>query len=79
LAAENVFGLLVVVGSISCRARDNLIEARSQIMSGVVALALNGMEVGDNGTFAIGDGDVLMAGTLDNGERNDLVRHWTGR
>lgn len=34
------------------------------------------MEVGDNGAFALGDGDVLMASALDNGKRNDLVvRH----
>lgn len=34
------------------------------------------MEVGDNGAFALGDGDMLMAGALDNGKRNDLVvRH----
>lgn len=34
------------------------------------------MEVGDNGALALGDRDVLMAGALDNGKRNDLVvRH----
>lgn len=34
------------------------------------------MEVGDYGAFALGDWDVLMAGALDNGKRNDLiVRH----
>lgn len=34
------------------------------------------MEVGDNGAVALGNRDVLMAGTLDNGKRNDLVvRH----
>ena len=33
------------------------------------------MEVGDNGAFAIGDRDVLIAGALDNSKRNDVVRH----
>lgn len=34
------------------------------------------MEVGNNGALALGDRDVLMAGALDNGKRNDLVvRH----
>lgn len=34
------------------------------------------MEVGDNGALALGDRDELMAGALDNGKRNELVRHW---
>ena len=34
------------------------------------------MEVGDNGAVTLRDRDVLMAGALDNGKRNDLVvRH----
>lgn len=34
------------------------------------------MEVGDNGALAIGDGDELIAGALDNGKRNEVVGHW---
>jgi hypothetical protein len=37
------------------------------------------VEVGDNGALALGDRDMLMAGALDNGKRNDLVRHCTDR
>lgn len=36
------------------------------------------MEVGNNGTFAIRDGNMLIAGTLDNGKRDDVVRHYRG-
>ena len=45
----------------------------------VVALTLDRVEVGNNSALSIGNGDVLMAGALDNGKRNDLVRHCTGR
>lgn len=73
LTAEDIFCLLVVVGSISCRSRNDLIETRGQIMIRVVALALDRVEVGDNSALAIGNGDVLVASALDNGKRNDLV------
>ena len=77
LTFKDVLGLLVVVLAVSCRSRNNSVEAGCQIRSGVSALRLDGVEVGDDGALSLGNGDVLVASALDDGERNDLVvRHW---
>lgn len=76
LTLEDVLGLLVVVLAVSCRSGNNSVEAGCQVRSGVCALRLDGVEVGDDGALSLGNGDVLVASALDDGERNDLVvRH----
>ena len=76
LTLEDVLGFLVVVLAVSCRSGNNSVETGCQVRSGVSALRLDGVEVGDDGALSLGNGDVLVASALDDGERNDLVvRH----
>lgn len=76
LSSEHVFGLLVVVdGDVTRRARLDAVEARGQVDGGVFGLRLDGVEVGNDGGFARGDGDVFGAGAFYDGEW-DVLGHW---
>lgn len=43
---------------------------------GVGSLGPDRMEVGRGCVLAIGEGDKLLAGALDDGKRNDVARHY---
>lgn len=46
---------------------------------GVGSLGPNRMEVGRGCVLAIGEGDKLLAGALDDGKRNDVARHYPNK
>jgi hypothetical protein len=72
LTTKNVFGLLIVVVSIPCGSRNNSVEPCCEVGGRSLSLCLNGVEIGDDSSLSLWDGDVLMACALDNGERNNL-------
>lgn len=73
LTVQHILGLLEVVVSGSCRASLDLVESRCEV-SGGVGLGADGVEVGCGCVLALRKGDELVAGALDDSERNE-VRH----
>jgi hypothetical protein len=78
LPLQHVLGLLVRVrGDVARRAGLDAVEARGEVGWLVFGLRLDAVEVCDDGGFAGGDRDVLVAGALDDCE-GDCGRHWMG-
>lgn len=75
LAREDVLCLLVGVGGDVARgAGDNAVEARCEVGGGIGGFGLDAVEVCYDSAFALGDGDVLVAGAFDDCE-GDVLRH----
>lgn len=71
MAVENVFGLFEVVVSGACGTSLDLVEAGSEVGGGF-GLGADGVEVGGGCVLALGKGDELVAGALDDSERNEV-------
>lgn len=76
LTAEDVLGLLKGIVSRSRLASDNLVEARGQVGGRVGRLGSDRVKVGSGGVLSLGKGDELVASALDDGEGDEVCRHW---
>lgn len=73
LSVEDVLGLLVCVGgNVAGWARLDAVEAGCEVgrANAFLSLSLDRVEVCDDGGFAFGDRDVLLAGAFDDCERD---------
>ena len=76
LAREDVLCLLVGIGGDVARGTgDDAVEAGGEVGGGIGGFGLDAVEVCYDGAFALGDGDVFVAGTFDDCE-GDVLGHW---
>lgn len=73
LTTDDKFGLFKSVVCGSLRSSLNLVKSRCEVC-GRLGLGADGVEVGGRCVLALGEGDELVAGAFDDGER-DEVRH----
>lgn len=71
MTIEDVFGLFECVVSGASRTGLDLVESRGEVCGGL-GLGANGVEVGSGCVLALGEGDELVAGALDDSERNEV-------
>lgn len=76
LSVQDILGLLEGVVSGTSGTCLDLVESGGEVCGAVGGIGSNGVEVGEGGILSRGEGDVLRAGALDNGERNEIGRHW---
>lgn len=76
LTIEDILGLLEGVVRRSLRSSLNLIESRGKVSGGVSCPGTDGVEVGQSCVLALGKGNELVAGAFDDGERNEVARHY---
>ena len=75
LATQDILRLLESVVGGSLRASLDLIEPRGEV-SGGFSLCADRMEVGCSCVLALGKGNELVAGALDDGKRDEVARHY---
>lgn len=77
MALEDILGLLKGVMGGSSRSSGDLVEPRGEVRWRVRRLGADRVEISCGSVLTLGKGNELRAGALDDGERNELVRHWT--
>jgi hypothetical protein len=77
LALEDILGLLKGVMGRASRSSSDLVEPRGKVGWRVRRLGADRVEISCGSVLALGKGNELRASALDDGERNELVRHWT--
>lgn len=76
LSVQDVLGLLEgVVGRTSGSSLD-LVEARGEVCGAVGSVGPDRVEVGEGGVLSLRKRDMLRAGALNDGERNQVGRHY---
>lgn len=78
MAIQHILGLLKGVVRGSLRPSFDLIESRSNVC-GRFGLSANGVKVGCDCVLALGKGNKLVAGALDDGKRNEVARHFSSQ
>lgn len=76
LSVQDILGLLEGVVSGTSGTSLDLVEAGGEVCGAVGGLGLDGVKVGEGGVLSLGEGNELRAGALDDGERNEVGRHW---
>ena len=76
LTTQDILALLKIIMRRTGRASLDLVETGCDV-SGGIGLCADGMEVSDCGVLALGQRDELVAGALDDGERDEF-RHFDG-
>ena len=75
LTTQDILRLLKSVVSGSLRASLDLVKSRGKV-SGGFSLGADRVEVGRSSILALGKGNELVAGAFDNGNRDEVVRHY---
>lgn len=79
LPAQHILRLLKCIRSRPRGPSDDLVEAGSNVSGRVDRLRSDGVEIGCGSVLALGERDEFVAGAFDDGEGDDVGRHYHRR